>query len=204
MHANGTPLRHNAFVYQSEDDYVARSVAFLTEGLKAGEGAIVANTRPGLAIMREALGPAAADVTFVDDSAAYTRPARTLATYHKVYADQLEKTPSLRAVADVQCGPDPAEWDLWVGYEAIFNRSFSHLPVWVLCSYNTAELPEAVVEGIWRTHPEVVADDCWNTSDHFRTRRSAATAHAAPRTARWASLDLVWERYRSVSRAPHA
>lgn len=36
----------------------------------------------------------------------------------------------LRAVADVQFGPDPREWDLWIGYEAVFNRSFGHLPVW--------------------------------------------------------------------------
>ena len=54
-------------------------------------------------------------MTFVDVGAAYTRPARTLAAYHAVYAGQLQKTPSLRAVADVQFGPDPGEWDLWTG-----------------------------------------------------------------------------------------
>lgn len=40
MNSNGSRLRHNAFVYQSQDEYVARSVAFLREGLEAGEGAI--------------------------------------------------------------------------------------------------------------------------------------------------------------------
>ena len=39
--------------------------------------------------MREALGANAAQVTFVDVSAAYTRPARTLAAYHKAYLRQL-------------------------------------------------------------------------------------------------------------------
>jgi anti-sigma regulatory factor (Ser/Thr protein kinase) len=24
-----------------------------------------------------------------------------------------------------------------------------------------------MLEGVWRTHPEVVADDAWNTSEHF-------------------------------------
>src|SRR3954468_14306665 len=99
MSSDTTELRHNALVYESQDDYVARSVAFLREGLQAGEGAVVAHTRPGLAVMREALGPDAASVTFVDVSSAYTRPARTLAAYHAVYADQLARTPSLRAVA---------------------------------------------------------------------------------------------------------
>jgi anti-sigma regulatory factor (Ser/Thr protein kinase) len=167
MSSHMTALRHNALVYSSEDEYLARAVPFLREGIEAGEGAIVAHTKPGMAMMREALGSDAADVTFVDVSATYTRPARTLAAYHAVYAEQLARTPTLRAVADVQFGPDPAEWDLWTGYEAVFNRSFGHLPAWVLCSYNANGTPDPVIEGVWQTHPEVVADGSWTTSDHY-------------------------------------
>jgi anti-sigma regulatory factor (Ser/Thr protein kinase) len=167
MSSDTTELRHSALVYESQDDYVARSVAFLREGLQAGEGAVVAHTRPGLAVTREALGPDAASVTFVDVSRAYTRPARTLAAYHAVYAEQLRRTPSLRAVADVQIGPDPGEWDLWTGYEAVFNDSFGHLPAWVLCTYNLNSLPDPVLEAVWRTHPEVVVGDTWHTSDRY-------------------------------------
>jgi hypothetical protein len=98
MTLDGTALRHNAFVYESHDEYLACAVPFLKEGLQAGEGAIVAHTKPGMAMMREALGADAGRVTFVDVSSAYTRPARTLAAYHKVYAEQLRRTPKLRAV----------------------------------------------------------------------------------------------------------
>jgi anti-sigma regulatory factor (Ser/Thr protein kinase) len=167
MTADLKELRHNAFIYASQDEYVARSVTFLKEGLDAGEGAIVAHTRPGLAAMREALGSDAKAVRFVDVSSTYTRPARTLAAYHEVFADELQRTPSLRAVADVQFGRDPREWDLWMGYEAVINRSFDHLPVWVLCTYNGDRLTEPILEGVWRTHPQVVADDAWNTSEHY-------------------------------------
>ena len=160
-------LRHNALVYESQDEYLARAVPFLKAGIEAGEGAVVAHTKPGLAMMREALGPEAALVTFVDVSGAYTRPARTLAAYHKVYIEQLRKSPTLRAVADVQFGPDPNEWDLWTGYEAVFNRSFGHLPAWVLCSYDANGTPDPVIESVWQTHPEVVADDSWIRSDHY-------------------------------------
>jgi anti-sigma regulatory factor (Ser/Thr protein kinase) len=162
-----TELRHNAFIYESQEEYVTRSVAFLREGLEAGEGAIVANTRPGLAAMREALGPDAAQVAFVDVSSAYTRPARMLAAHNKVMAEQLRKTTSLRGVADVLYGPDPGEWDLWTGYEAVINRSFRHLPAWVVCTYNVNGLPDPVLDGVWRTHPEVVAGDAWTTSDRY-------------------------------------
>jgi anti-sigma regulatory factor (Ser/Thr protein kinase) len=167
MNSDGTALRHNALVYESKDEYLARAVPFLKAGIEAGEGAVVAHTKPGLAMMREALGPEAARVTFVDVSAAYTRPARTLAAYHEVYVEQLRKTPTLRAVADVQFGPDPNEWDLWTGYEAVFNRSFGHLPAWVLCSYDANGTPDPIIEGVWQTHPEVVAGDSWNSSDHY-------------------------------------
>jgi anti-sigma regulatory factor (Ser/Thr protein kinase) len=160
-------LRHNAFLYGSIDDYVARATVFLREGLAAGEGAIVAHTKPGLAVMREALGDDARHATFVDVSEAYTRPAHTLAAYHRVYADQLGRTPALRAVADVQVGSEPREWDQWTDYEAIFNRSFAHLPAWVLCSYDLNGLPDPVLDGVWQTHPEVVDTDGWNPSGRF-------------------------------------
>ncbi len=167
MSSDVTALRHNALVYESNDEYLARVVPFLKTGIEAGEGAVVAHTKPGLAMMREALGPEAARVTFVDVSAAYTRPARTLAGYHKVWVEQLRKTPTLRAVADVQFGPDPNEWDLWTGYEALFDRSFGHLPAWVLCSYNANGTPDPIIEGVWQTHPEIVTGDSWSSSEHY-------------------------------------
>jgi anti-sigma regulatory factor (Ser/Thr protein kinase) len=160
-------FRHGALVYESQDEYVACAVPFLKEGLEAGEGAIVAHTKPGLAMMREALGPDAAHVTFVDVSSAYTRPARTLASYYHVYVEELGKSPSLRLVADVQFGPDPAEWDLWTAYEAVFNRSYAHLPAWVVCTYSANGTPDRIIDGVWRTHPEVRAGDTWHTSDRF-------------------------------------
>jgi anti-sigma regulatory factor (Ser/Thr protein kinase) len=167
MSSDATDLRHDALVYDSVEEYVTTAAAFLRQGLQDGEGAVVANTRPGLALMREALGADADSVAFVDVGEAYTRPARTLAAYHAVYAEQLARTPSLRAVADVQFGPDPAEWDLWTAYEAVFNESFAHLPAWVLCTYNGDGLPDAIRDAVWRTHPTVVTEDGPAVSDRY-------------------------------------
>jgi anti-sigma regulatory factor (Ser/Thr protein kinase) len=167
MSSDRTALRHNAFVYESQDEYVSRSATFLREGLQVGEGGIVVNTRAGIAAMREALGSDAAGVRFVDLASACTRPARTLAAYNQVYVEQLRKTPSVRAVAEVAFGPDPGEWDEWVGFEAVLNRSFAHLPSWVLCTYNANGLPDPVLDAVWRTHPEVVVGDRWTGSDRF-------------------------------------
>jgi anti-sigma regulatory factor (Ser/Thr protein kinase) len=159
-------LRHNAFVYESGDEYAARSVGFLRDGLAAGEAGIVGNTRDGIAVMRDALGPDADRVAFLDVSSAYTRPARTVATYYGAFLECLREAPSVRAVATVQFGPTPGDWEEWAAYEAITNLAYSHLPVWVLCTYDANGLPDPVLEAVWRTHPEVLSDG-WQTSDHF-------------------------------------
>lgn len=165
-------LRHHAFVYDADEEYAARSVAFLREGLEAGEGGIVAHTREGLAIMREALGPDADRVALVDVGSTYTRPARALAAYYGTFLGELQKAPSVRAVADFQMGPAPGEWDEWVGYEAITNLAYDHLPVWVVCTYNANALPDRVLDGMWSTHAEVLGDDGrWLGSEHFEDPR---------------------------------
>jgi anti-sigma regulatory factor (Ser/Thr protein kinase) len=169
-------LRHDALLYASTDEYVATALDFLREGLDAGDAVVVAHTRRGLSTVRQALGADAAHVTFVDVGAAYTRPARTLATYHGVYADRLRTASAVRAVADVQVGPDAGETDTWLSYEAAFNRSFEHLPAWVLCSYDTGRLPAPVVDAVWRTHVEVVTDDGWTRSPRYED--PAALLHA--------------------------
>lgn len=73
MSSENVALRHSAFVYDAEDDYVNRSVAFIRDGPEAGEGCIVAHSRDWLAIMRDALGPDAEGVTFVDVGSTYMR-----------------------------------------------------------------------------------------------------------------------------------
>ena len=151
-------LRHSAFVYESDDEYVARSVAFVKDGLEAGERCIVANTRDAIALMRDALGPDAERVAYVDVSSTYTRPARAVAAYYGTFLEHLRTARSVRAVADFQVGPTPEEWDDWTAYEAITNVAYSHLPVWVVCTYDAGGLPDPVLEVAWRTHPEVLSD----------------------------------------------
>src|SRR4051812_36352080 len=148
-------LRHHAFVYESDDEYVATSVAFLKEGLEGGEGCAVANTRDGLALVRDALGPDADRVAFFDVSTTYTRPARAVATYYGTFVEQLRTAPSVRAVANGQFGPTPGDWEEWAAYEAITNLAYSHLPVWVVCAYNANTVSDPALEAVWQTHPEV-------------------------------------------------
>jgi anti-sigma regulatory factor (Ser/Thr protein kinase) len=168
-------FRHDALVYESGDEYVTRCVDFLTEGLDAGEGAIVAHARSGLAMMRDALGPDAERVTFLDVGTTYIRPARTVAAYHGAFVEQLRSAPTVRAVADVQLHSTFADADEWARYEAITNVAYSHLPVWVLCTYDANGLPDPVLDAAARTHSELLGDD-WQESDRFEEPRELVRA----------------------------
>jgi anti-sigma regulatory factor (Ser/Thr protein kinase) len=166
-------LRHGAFAYEGDDEYVARSLPFLKEGLEAGEGCIVAHNREGLAVMRDALGRDAERVSFVDVGAVYTRPARAIAAYCGTILRELRDAPSVRAVADLQIGPWREEWDEWVAYEAMTNLAYSHLPAWVVCTYDVNRVPDAVMDVMASTHSEVL-DDGWRASEQFEDPRELA------------------------------
>lgn len=170
MRSEPAPLRHSAYVYDDVDEYVSRSVAFLKEGLAAGEGCIVAQTRNRLAMTRDALGPDAHRVAFVDVGSTYTRPARAVAAYYGAFLGQLRTAASVRAVADVQFSPRREDWDEWMAYEALTNLAYSHLPGWVVCTYDANRLPDSVVDDVWSTHPEMLAEG-WVESDCFEDPR---------------------------------
>jgi anti-sigma regulatory factor (Ser/Thr protein kinase) len=187
-------LRHHAFVYESDEEYVAGATAFLKDGLDAGEAGIVANTREGLAMMRDALGPDADRVAFVDVSAVYTRPAHTVARYYGTFLEQLQSSPSVRAVANGQFGTTPEEWQEWMAYEAITNVAYAHLPVWVVCAYDANRLPDPVIDIARRTHSEVLADG-WQASEHFEdpralVRKLTPEAEPVPELRSFAAADL--------------
>jgi anti-sigma regulatory factor (Ser/Thr protein kinase) len=166
MRSATATMRHSAFVYDAGEEYVARSVAFIRDGLDAGEACMVGHTRDWLAVMRDALGPDADRVAFVDVGSTYTRPARAVAAYYGTFLGQLRKAPSVRGVAEFQFSPAQGDWDEWMSYEAITNLAYAHLPVWVVCTYNANGLPDRVVDGVWSTHTEVLTDR-WVQSDHF-------------------------------------
>jgi anti-sigma regulatory factor (Ser/Thr protein kinase) len=164
------PLHHNALVYESDEVYLDTSAAFLREGLEAGEACAVAQTRDGISRMRETLGDDADRVAFVDVSSVYTTPAHAVAKYYGTFLTLLREAPSVRAVAEGQFGFTAADVREWTTYESITNVAYAHLPVWVVCTYDARRVPDALLEAMWETHSDVLADE-WRTSDQFEDPR---------------------------------
>jgi hypothetical protein len=74
-------LRHDAFVYESDTDFVARMAPFVTRALEAGKAAVAVTTPSNCALLREALGAPAERVSFVHCDNWYQRP---IAGYHRM------------------------------------------------------------------------------------------------------------------------
>jgi anti-sigma regulatory factor (Ser/Thr protein kinase) len=160
-------LRHEAFVYDSDHDFVTRMAPFIDAGLADGEATLAVTTQGNWASLRKALGPAAEQVTFADRDSCYVRPARAIAAYETTLRQLLsDGAASVRVIAEVQFGPTPEEWDEWTAYEAIANRALADHPAWIVCPYDARSLPEQVVEGAWRTHPQVLGQ-AREVSPHF-------------------------------------
>jgi anti-sigma regulatory factor (Ser/Thr protein kinase) len=164
---NALQLRHEAFIYGSDEEFVSRMSGFIEEGLEEGAAAIAVTTRSNWAGLCHALGSRARNVHFTDRDSFYVRPAKALAAYDAALRHHLERgARSLRVIGEVQFGPTPTEWTEWTAYEAIVNRALADEPAWIVCPYDARVLSEEVLQSAWCTHPEVLGDGD-RPSDHF-------------------------------------
>jgi anti-sigma regulatory factor (Ser/Thr protein kinase) len=155
-----TRLRHDAFVYESDERFAMGIGAFLARGLEEDAAAVAVTTRRNCSLLRDALGDRASSVQFTDRDECYVRPARALARYDATLRHYLERgAPSVRVVAEVQFGPTQTEWDEWTAYEAIANRAFADRPAWIVCLYDARVLPDSVIESAWRVHANVTTTE---------------------------------------------
>jgi AcrR family transcriptional regulator/anti-sigma regulatory factor (Ser/Thr protein kinase) len=159
-------LVHEALVYASDEEFLARVVPFLRDGIATGQPAIAVVTPKKIALLREALGQDAQRVSFTDASTHYRRPAHAIAEYRRQLDVELSRPNAqlVRVIGEVQFGPTGQEHAEWTRYESMLNRGFAGYPAWVICPYDTRALPEQVVADALHTHPFVSTSDQRDTS----------------------------------------
>jgi anti-sigma regulatory factor (Ser/Thr protein kinase) len=145
-------LAHEALMYEGLDEFLEGTSAFVREGLDGGESVVVAVPEPRLSALREALGGATEQLSFVDMEELGRNPARII--------------PALQLALDT----NPGRRLRWVGepvwpgrrscenvegerHEALLNLAFGDAPVSILCPYDVGGLDAAVLVGAQRTHP---------------------------------------------------
>src|SRR3954447_23060595 len=80
-------FRHEAFLYRDDDEFAAGTAFFVQEGLEEDAAVLVALPPVGLALLTEALGPAADRVSFLDMAEVGRNPARILAAWQRFVTD---------------------------------------------------------------------------------------------------------------------
>lgn len=163
-----TLLRHDALFYGSDDEFTEPMTAFISEGLDAGDAAVVVATDRNNLLLRNALGAAASEVSFIDADDWYQRPGKTIEGYHRVLNELTSAgAPQVRVIGQVKFGDRPAEQRSWTRYEAVLNQVFESSPAWIVCPYDTKALPDHVLEHASRTHPQVWHQKSRQVSDRY-------------------------------------
>jgi AcrR family transcriptional regulator len=161
VHAVKNQLTHEALVYSSDEEFLARAVPFLREGIAGGQPTIAAVMPEKFAVLCAALGPDAERLAFLDATTHYSRPSHALAEYRQ-RLDQELASPDVelvRVVGELPFGPTKEEDEAWIRYEAVINEAWADYPVWVICGYDTRVLPDHLIAGARHTHPLVSSGD---------------------------------------------
>jgi anti-sigma regulatory factor (Ser/Thr protein kinase) len=160
-------MRHSLFIYDDDERMVETMAPFLGSGLADGERVVVVVDRRKWERLAGALGADADEVLYVERDTFYTRPEAALLGYDSTLRRFVRDGASvIRVFAELPRCETDAEVDLWLSYEAIVNRALEHHPVWIVCGYDTREVPEPLLEGALDTHPEVLTEG-WEGSLHY-------------------------------------
>jgi anti-sigma regulatory factor (Ser/Thr protein kinase) len=149
---------HPALLYRGPDDYLTGTVPFIEAGLSGGYPVMVAVPEANLGLIRDALGPAADEVTMHDMSTAGRNPGRIIPGVLLRFADAHPGTPVRIIGEPIWPGRDRMEYPACVQHEALINSVFEDRDATVLCPYDVSALTDAAIADAYRTHPVMVAD----------------------------------------------
>jgi anti-sigma regulatory factor (Ser/Thr protein kinase) len=148
-------FEHWAHFYRDDREFLAGVVPFVREGLAGDEAVVVVEPAGRLELLREALADDAAAVQFHDMAEVGANPARILAVWQEVLAQQVSAGRALRGVGEPayvgRREPELLECHL---HELLLNHAFDGGAAWrLLCPYDERQLPPVVCDGARTTHP---------------------------------------------------
>ena len=147
-------LVHDAFVYFSQEEFLAGTLPFLEEGIDLHEPILAAPTPANAELLRKRLGRRAKSIDWAEDSERH-RAVQRLGIFLAYMDDHLERGATrIRVLGEPvwpQEGmPGVAEWKR---YESFLNVALADYPLWLVCPYDGSRLPPDIVEDAYRTHP---------------------------------------------------
>jgi anti-sigma regulatory factor (Ser/Thr protein kinase) len=159
--------RHAALFFRSDEEFLARAVPYLQEGLSAGETALIVCDEEHNAQLARAL-PDDAHVMVLPRSAVYTRAAHACVTYerliHRLLADGAQ---GARLINEPPYGSEPEAWRAWTTLEAVSNVILKSLPLSSVCGYDLRALSAPMLHDVQRAHPHLLTAEGPVPSDAY-------------------------------------
>lgn len=159
-------LEHYALLYGSEEEYLAATVPFLSEGIARRDCVLVVSGRWQTGLLRDALGDDAPHVEFRDSTEWYGSPTAALNDYRRYVNERFELGAYwFRVIGEpIWAGRSEAEVSAWTRYESIMNVAMASSPATIMCPYDARTVPAKVLDGARHTHPEVAEAGAVNVS----------------------------------------
>jgi len=149
-------LVHDVLFYRDEEEYLAGTVPFLRDSLKAGVPTLVAvPARHGARVSHE-LGSDADRVRFLDMTIDGCNPNRIIPAVLQAFVDEHPGQPVAIIGEPVWAGRTAAEYPACVQHEAMINVVFAGLVGTILCPYDSRSLEPEVLRDASRTHPTLI------------------------------------------------
>ena len=167
--------RHEAFLWRDAAEFVDGLVAFVQDGLAAGEPVMVALVPDHAGWLRDRLAGEASRVQFVDMAKLGRNPAQIIPAWQEFLARHSGDGRPARGIGEpIWVGRRPEEILECQLHEALLNVAVDpEIPFWLLCPYDVARLDESVVAEAYRSHPTIVGNDSYAGSPTYGGRAHA-------------------------------
>jgi anti-sigma regulatory factor (Ser/Thr protein kinase) len=160
--ATGTQatFRHEALFYAGQAEFLDGTTSFIEEGLAAGEPILAVVSAEKIRLLRSALGDKADQVEFADMNDVGRNPARIIPAWQRFVAHQAGESRRFRGIGEpIWAARTPDELVECERHESLLNLAFADAPAWwLLCPYDQASLPGAVLREAERSHPVLWRD----------------------------------------------
>jgi anti-sigma regulatory factor (Ser/Thr protein kinase) len=167
MAHSAEPFVHPALFYRGDEEYLTGTVAFITDGIAAGDAVAVSVPGRQLALLRSALGVAAEQVLMLDMTEVGRNPGRIIPGVLRAFADA-HPDQRVRIIGEpIWPSRSAVEYPACAQHEALINHAFAGRPVTILCPYDAEGLSDDVLADAMRTHPVIMDKTGTYDSDRY-------------------------------------
>jgi anti-sigma regulatory factor (Ser/Thr protein kinase) len=148
-------FRHEAFLYESDADFVAGTLPFIADGIAAREPVMVMLDERKISRLREELGPDLDGVEFRNMTEIGRNPARIIPAWREFISERAMGRPFRGIGEPIWASRTAAELAECSRHEALLNLALEQSSGWLLCPYDAVSLVPGVLDEARRNHPFV-------------------------------------------------